>query len=260
MAIITLTTDWGYSDHYGGAVKGTLHRLVPEVNIVDISHNIALHDIVHASFVLKNSFPSFPEGTIHIIGVNADATLKKPHALVKVDGHYFIGADNGIFSLLSQNSPQQIIHLDIYQDNDYFTFPTRDIFCKAAAELARGTAPEKLGDEAGSVNQLQVFKPVITEDRIKAKVIHIDGYHNLITNVDSQTFQKARKGRNFRIHFHNGQFEVTNLSDSYSDVSEASILAVFGSKGYLEIALNQGKASELLGVELDTPVIIDFTE
>lgn len=258
MSIITLISDWGYGDHYMGAVKGTLTRLIPGANIIDITHEIALHDIVHASFVLRNSYPYFPENTIHIIGVAADATLKHPHVVVKIDKHFFIGADNGIFSLISEQKPDQIIQLDIYQESNYFTFPERDIFCKAAAEIAGGTSLTNLGQEMANLKQLQVFKPVINENRITAKVIHIDGYHNLITNLDFKTFQKVRKGRNFQIHFYDGQYAVNHVSDSYSDVSEASILAVFGSEGYLEIALNKGKARELLGMEVDAPVIIDF--
>lgn len=258
MSIVTLISDWGYRDHYIGSVKGTLYRLIPDVNIVDITHEIALHDIIHASFVLKNSYHSFPENTIHLIAVDADATLQKPHAVVKLDNHYFIGADNGIFSLLSNKKPQKVIQLDIYQEGNFFTFPERDIFCRAAAEIIKGTPIEKLGNEVEDVKQLQFFQPVINQDRIKAKVIHIDAYHNLITNLDAETFQSVRKGRNFQIHFYNGQFTVDSISDSYSDVSEATILAVFSSEGYLEIALNKGKASELLGMELDSPVIIDF--
>ena len=258
MPIVTLISDWGYGDHYMGAVKGTLARLLPEANIIDITHEIALHDVVHASFVLRNSYPYFPENTIHIIGVDADATLERPHAVVKIDKQFFIGADNGIFSLISEKKPEQIIQLDIYQESNYFTFPERDIFCKAAAEIARGTSLSDLGQEMKNVKQLQEFKPVINENRITAKVIHIDGYHNLITNLDYKTFQRVRKGRSFQIHFYDGQFTVNDISDTYSDVNEASILAVFGSEGYLEIALNKGKARELLGMDVDTPVIIDF--
>lgn len=258
MPIISLISDWGYRDHYVGAVKGTLARLLPGVDIIDITHEIAMHDIVHASFVLRNSYPYFPENSIHIIGVDADATLESPHVIVKIDKHFFIGTDNGIFSLISEKKPDQIIQLDIYQESNYFTFPERDIFCKAAAEVARGTPLADLGQERGEIKLLQVFKPVINENRITAKVIHIDNYHNLITNLDYETFQKVRKGRNFQIHFYGGQFVVNHLSDTYSDVSEASILAVFGSEGFLEIALNKGKALELLGMELDAPVIIDF--
>jgi len=260
MTIITLTSDWGYRDHYMSSVKGTLYRLIPNVTVTDITHEIALHDKIHAAHVLKNGYPAFPDNTIHIIGVDADATLEQPHTAIYLDKQYFIGADNGIFSMISKKSPEKIIQLDIYQQGDFFTFPERDIFCQAAAEIAKGTALEKLGNEVGEVKQLQVFKPVITANRIKAKVIHIDSYHNLITNLDYKTFQKVRNGRNFQIHFYNGQFSVDTLSDSYSDVSEASILAVFDSGGYLEIALNKGKASELLGMEIDAPVIIDFSD
>lgn len=258
--IITLTTDWGTRDFYVGAVKGKLLQKIPSANIIDISHHIAPHDIIHASFVLKNALRFFPEGTIHLLGVNNNASLETPHTLVKSHNQYFIGTDNGIFSLILDDEPEQIIHLDIHQESDYFTFPVRDLFCKVAGEIVAGSSLTTLGDEAEGIKQLQSFQPVINNTTINAKVIHIDRYQNLITNISKDMFREVGKGRPFRLHFHNRQFNITQLHEEYNEVNEAELMAIFGSSGFLEIALNLGKASELLGMGLDAPVIIEFTE
>ena len=98
MPIITLTSDWGYKDHYIGAVKGAILHRMPDATIVDISHSIPPFNVEHAAFVLKNCYHNYPEGTVHIIGVNTEESDKNPHTAIFIDGHYFIGADNGVFS------------------------------------------------------------------------------------------------------------------------------------------------------------------
>jgi S-adenosylmethionine hydrolase len=132
MPIITLTSDWGHSDHYIGAVKGSILSLLPDVKIIDISHQVAPFNIEQAAFILKNCYKNFPKGTIHIIGVNTEESDKNPHTVVFINDHYFIGTDNGIFSMIFDKPPKKIIELNIMQDSDYFTFSTRDRFVKAA--------------------------------------------------------------------------------------------------------------------------------
>ena len=256
--VITLTTDCGTRDFYVGAVKGKLLQKIPTANIIDISHHIAPHDIIHASFVLKNALPYFPDNTIHLLGVNTNASLEMPHTVVKARNQYFIGTDSGIFSLILDEEPVQVIHLDIHQESDYFTFPVRDLFCKAAAEIVAGKELSSLGVEAEGVKQLQSFQPVTTENSINAKVIHIDRYQNLITNISIEMFRQVGKGKPFKLHFHNRQFTISELHHEYNEVNEAELIAIFGSSGFLEIALNLGKASELLGMGLDAPVIVEF--
>src|ERR1051326_4797986 len=125
MAIITLTTDLGLKDHYVSAVKGAILSQLPDVNIVDISHLVPTFDIVQAAYILKNAYPNFPPGTVHIIGVNAEASVKTPHIALSVSGHFFIGADNGIFSFLFDRVPDKIVELNIKQDTDNLTFPIK---------------------------------------------------------------------------------------------------------------------------------------
>jgi S-adenosylmethionine hydrolase len=259
MTIVTLTSDWVLTSHYTGAVKGTLLKLIPGVNIIDITHQIPCFNIMHASFVLRNAFPHFPEGTIHLVGINTEAGLDTPHIVVKHKGHYFIGADNGLFSLLFDENPEQVFELDIIQDSDYFTFSTRDVFVKAASFIASGKDIKELGPEHPRINERILFKPVIHPDQIIGKVIFVDEYENVFVNIDQPTFRKVGKGRTFVINFRSIDTGIEELSHSYSDVVEGEKLALFGSTGFLEIAINRGKASSLLGLRLNETVSIEFT-
>ena len=138
MPIITLTTDLGTVDHYVSAVKATIIRQLENVNIIDISHDIPTFNIIHAAFVLKNVYQDFPSGTIHIIGVNTETDKDCSHLIVYANEHYFIGSDNGIFSLILDLKPDKIFEITTASDSDNENFPIKDIFTKSACHIARG--------------------------------------------------------------------------------------------------------------------------
>ena len=258
MTVITLTSDWGNGNHYAGAVKGTLLKQLPQATIVDISHDIASYDIMQASFVLKNAYPSFPKGTIHLIGVNTEAGIESPHVAVQSDGQFFIGADNGIFPLVFGKDPEEMVELNVMQDSDYFTFSTRDVFVKAAAMLASGHSLEDIGHPHPALNEKIPFKPVVYDERITGKVIFIDAYENVFVNIDEKLFRESGKGRAFLINFRSPDDGINHLHHSYSDVVPGEKLALFGSTGFLEIAINQGKAASLLGLQMNDTVTVEF--
>jgi S-adenosyl-L-methionine hydrolase (adenosine-forming) len=258
MAIITLTSDWGTKDHYTGAVKGAILRQLPDCTIVDITHSIPAFNLNQAAFIIRNFYKNFPKGTIHILGLNEEATLESPHTLVVYDDHYFIGADNGIFSLIFDEMPGTIIEIDIIQDSDYFTFPSRDVFVKAATHIAKGMPIEDLGHPKNSLLQKIALKPVINGDSIKGNVIFIDSYENAITNITERLFRDVVKNRKFVISFRSAGYRITSISKSYQDVPEGEMLALFSTSGNLEIAMNKGKAGSLLGLRMDTPVTVEL--
>jgi len=258
MSIITLTTDWGLKDHYLGAVKGTILNTLPDAKIVDISHKVPPFDLHQASFILKNCYKNFPKGTIHIIGIKSDASIETPHTAILADDHYFVGSDNGIFSLILDKKPDKIVELEIYQDSDYFTFSTRDIFIKAACHLAEGKNIEDLGTLKKELFQKMTFEPVIEDNVIRCKVIYIDSYENVIVNVTEKLFKKVGQNRRFSIFIKTLGHEINTISKSYHDVDISEMLAVFDSNGYLEIAINEGKASSLLGLKFDDIMQIIF--
>ncbi|MCX6305118.1 MAG: SAM-dependent chlorinase/fluorinase [Bacteroidetes bacterium] len=258
MAIITLTSDWGLKDHYTGAVKGAILRLLPDAQIIDISHHIPAFDLNQAAFIIRNFYPNFPKGTIHILAINTEAAVDTPHTLVYHHGHYFICADNGIFSLLFDEKPEKIIELDVIQDSDYFTFSTRDVFVKVACHIASGQPIEMLGFPKETIMQKLAFQPVIQGDLIKGKVIYVDNYENVFTNITESLFKSAVKNRKFAITFRSLNYRITEISKSYKDVSKGEMLALFSTSGYVEIAIREGKASSLLGLKMDQLVTVEL--
>ncbi len=259
MNIITLISDWGTKDPYLAAVKGRLVSSIPDLLIVDLSHDINPFDITQASFILRQAYTNFPEGTIHIIGINTIASIETPHTVLKFAGQYFIGADNGIFNLLMDNEKaEEIIELDLMQDSPFFTFSTRDLFVKVAMHLAQGNPMSELGVAKEDINQCLSFMPVIEGNVLKGKVIYIDNYENLITNISVKKFHEFGNGDSFHIDLRGSQYTINRLFTSYSDVNDGDPVALFGTHGFLEIAINMGTASSLLGMYIDDMVRVEF--
>jgi S-adenosylmethionine hydrolase len=256
MPIITLTSDWGLKDHYSGAVKGAILSRLPEALIVDITHTIPSFNSEQAAFVLKNAYPNYPEGTVHILAINTEESDKFPHTAILYNGHYFIGTDTGIFSLLCDKPPDKVVEIQMPQDSDYFTFSTRDRFVKVAVHLAKGGKIEEVGKMKDKIREKILFKPVIDQNVIKGHVMYIDSYENVITNITEPVFNENRKDRKFSIHFRS--YEIKKISRSYQDVPHGEILALFDSNRYLEIAMNQGNAAGLLGLDYKDMVRIEF--
>lgn len=258
MKIITLTSDWGTKDHYLAQVKGRLLREIQDAYIVDISHQIPPFDLNQASFIFRNSWQSFPEGTIHIIDLMSDASIKTPHALVMKEGHFFIGTDNGFFSLVFDSAPDQIYEIDIHQDTDYFTFSARDVFIKAAVHIASGHAPDQLGDRIPKLFPRISFAPVIDANHMIGQVIYVDNYENVITNISEKLFREVGKGRPFTIMFGSSKYFYKQLNTSYKDVPDTEVVVLINSLGLLEIAVSMGNASGLLGLDVEDKVRIEF--
>lgn len=257
MAIITLTSDWGLKDPYCAAVKGAILSQKQDVTIIDISHEIPVFEIEQAAMVIKSVWQDFPEGTVHIIGINTEESSKFAHTVVEAKGQFFIGTDNGIFSMLFDEKPESVIELTIPQDSDVFTFSTRDRFVKAAIHLANGKPLSDLGTPKESFVEKILLKPVLDQNILKGHVIYIDRYENVITNITRQLFNDTRDSRKFNIVFRS--HEIDMISDSYTDVAPGEIVALFDSAGFLEIAINQGNAAGLLGLSIKNMVRIEFS-
>lgn len=256
MPIITITSDWGLKDHYLGAVKGAIASRLPNATVVDITHLIPSFNTEQAAFVIKNAYSNFPKGTVHIIAINTEESEKYPHTVIEYDGHYFIGTDNGIFSMVVDGAPDKIAEINVTQDSDYFTFSTRDRFVKVAVHLATGGRIEDIGNMRSRITEKILLKPVIDPDVIKGHVMYIDSYENLITNITESVFNEHRKGRKFHIRFRS--YSIKKISRSYQDVPPGEILALFDSNRNLEIAMNQGNAAGLLGLSFKDMIRIEF--
>ena len=257
MAIITLTTDLGDKDIYQAALKGSILKLLPSVNIVDITNNVSAFNIQQAAFILKNSFHYFPDNTVHLIGIDTVFNNSTKYLAIKYKNHYFVGADNGIFSLMFNAEPDEMVEINIMQDLKFLHFPLADIFVKAACHLASGGKLLDIGERIETVEKKMNLQPVVERNVIKGSVIYIDSFQNVITNITKEFFNSIQQGRRFILYFKRNE-TISDLSWHYSEVPEGEKLCLFGISDHLEIAINKGNASGLLGLHLGDSVILDF--
>lgn len=260
MAIITLTSDWGTKDPYAAVVKGTILQILPQATIVDISHGIPPFNLHHASFVVKNAYHHYPAGTIHIIDLNSDTPAKSKYTLVLAEEQYFIAPDNGIFSLIFDKNPTRIFEIIVPDPVKSSTFIAKDLFVPVACRLAQGADPEEVGVKTDALSQRVSFAPTVDANVIRGKVVYVDAYENAFLNISEELFRKVGRGRPFTIFFRTLDNAVQKISKSYNDVPEGDILAIFSTTGLLEIAINKGNASGLLGLKTDEMVRIEFRD
>ncbi|WP_374958293.1 S-adenosyl-l-methionine hydroxide adenosyltransferase family protein [Gilvibacter sp.] len=275
MPIITLTTDFGEKDHFAGAVKGGIYSALEDVRIVDISHSISPFHISEAAYIIQNAYKSFPLGTIHIIGIDSELNPENKHIAVYLDGHYFVCADNGIISMITQEfRPEKMVEINIH-DRLKSNFPVLDVFVEVACHIARGGTLDVIGKDIQQIKQLKGITPVINADasQIIGNVIYIDNYGNVITNINRTLFENTRKGRGFNISARTVRFN--KVFERYSDAINFDVhpdrreedgkkLAVWNSSGYLELAIYKsnpstvGSASTLFGLGYRDTVTVKF--
>ncbi len=258
MAIITLTSDLGLKDYYVASVKGAILSRCPEAVIVDITHEIPPFDIIQTSIILKNCYRDFPEGTIHIIGVNSEKHQDIPHVAVEYNGHFFIGADNGIFSLIFDKEPDKIVEIN-FEEVKFTTFATKDVFARAACLLAQKQDIHLLGTPKDALEQKSMFRAISEGDLIKGMVIYIDHYGNVLTNVTQSMMQEIGQGRPFTLYFRGGDYNISKIHRYYHDVPEGERVALYNSSGFIEIAINKGNANKLFGIKQGDPIRIEFS-
>jgi len=251
----------GTQDHYVGLLRGSIYKQYPEVTVVDLTHHVRPFFVPGAAMVVKNSFRDFPKGTVHLIGVNPNRTAQIDHLAVEYKGHFFVGADNGMFPLIFEEQPKRVFNLSRVAETAVSTlFPTKDVLAVAACHIAKGGIMEILGEPATIKNELKGFVPIIDGNTIRGLAIHIDVYGNIITNINRQLFEAVRNERPFQIRFRNKQHVINKIYTSYSDVVSGEKMAVFGASGFMELAINKSNASQLLGVKQEDLVSVTFID
>jgi S-adenosyl-L-methionine hydrolase (adenosine-forming) len=255
MAIVTLLTDAGKSDHYVAAIKAKIISINPGIRIEDITHDISPSDIAHAAFVLRAVFRDFPKGTVHLVGVNATGNKGDAFIALQLEDHFFVGSDNGLFGLISDRSHQQLVELNGFNSINT-TFPERDIFAPAAVKLASGMAITNLGKPMAAFRKMIDRQVKATKKQITGSIIRVDGMGNLITNISKEVFEVLSKGKAYTITFAGEKFKKVHAQ--YHQAEQGECFIVFNSLGLLEIGIYKGNASELLGLQYDGVVNILF--
>ncbi len=248
-SLITLITDFGTADPYAGVLKGVILSINPSCTIVDITHQIPPQDINEAAFTLMTAYAYFPPGTIHLVIVDPGVGGTRRPLLIETENYFFVGPDNGVFSgILHKPGVTSVIELT---NADYFlrevstTFHGRDIFAPVAAHLSQGVPCAKFGRPISDVMLLDWPQPrLIRPGEAQGRILHIDHFGNLITNVSREFITQALGNRPFTIEC--AKAVIQQIVPAYSYAKPGELCGVFGSSNYLEISVANGSARERL--------------
>lgn len=256
MQLVSIISDFGTRDYYAALLKASILNLNSDIQIVDVTHEIDTHDIRHAAYVLNATAKRFPEGSIHIVAVNNYYDADFEFIIFEYKGHYFIGPNNGIFSLAFDSIDEDEIYKIALDEDEASLF---DLIAHAASLISRNLAITEVGIPLNNFDKKLDIQPVVSNNEIRATIIHIDKYENVILNVHREFFEHARKGRDFELFF---KFynPITEISQLYSDVAIGEPVCLFNSANYLEIAINMGKAASQLDLMKDETIQIKFID
>lgn len=261
-SIVTLLTDFGTRDHYVASMKGVILKINPRCRVVDITHQIHPQDIREGAFVLANAFAYFPAGTVHLAVVDPEVGGSRAPILVVTEHFFFVGPDNGLFSLALQRARMKEAY--VLTERRFFlpeishTFHGRDIFAPVAAHLTLGVTPKAFGNRVDEIKSLNFPAPLFKKKGLTGEVIHIDAFGNLITNVDRQTFSHYVKNHPFTVKA--GKRTFRSLKRGYWEGEKNEPLILFGSSGFLEIAVREGSAEKSLKMKRGDKVSVQVQE
>ena len=256
MPIITLLTDFGVQDEFVGVMKGVILSINPSVTVVDITHSIDPQDLVQGAYFIPYAYPYFPRETIHVVVVDPGVGSERKIIALRKNGHIFLAPDNGILTLIVEDGNVEAV---VQVDNpDYFLHPTshtfhgRDIFAPVSAHLSKGVGLESIGKsvDVSSLSLLSISKPYVSEaGELMGRVVHVDRFGNIMTNIRKSHLKalKPEKGR-YAAGIRIENISINKISDSYESVLPGELVAIFGSRGFLEFAVNCGNASKRLKV------------
>lgn len=253
--LITLLTDYGTRDAFVSSLKGAILKTNPQAQCLDITHEIAPQDIWEAAFTLREAYTHFPKGTIHLAVVDPGVGGGRRPIIVVTESYYFVGPDNGLFSLVYRDAERLRVHH--ITANHYFmtnpgpTFHGRDIFAPVAAWLTKGIPSGNFGDEITDFVKLNVPAVKRSENALDGHVVHIDRYGNMITNIlfkDIQGLAPA-EGPLPDVTVQIGGKEIKGLKKFYAEAAPGEPGAIINSNGHLEIFLFRQNARTALSLK-----------
>ena len=255
MPIVTLLTDFGLSDTFIGVMKGVTWTIAPGAQIVDLTHGIPPQRVMDGAFAIAEAAPFFPAGTIHVCVVDPGVGTARRAMLAIIDGQYFIGPDNGLFTLLIEKSKTTSF---VWLNNPRYwlsqvsnSFHGRDIFAPVAAHLANGVSPNELGDALVDPVLLSIPVPIENANGWQGQVMRADHFGNLITNFTSQHLNPG-----VRVNFIVKKTTIRGLSETFGDQPSGELIAMLDSSGHLAISVVNGSAAQQLGVNAGEPVTL----
>jgi S-adenosyl-L-methionine hydrolase (adenosine-forming) len=257
--LITLTTDFGQADHFAGVMKGVILGIAPRARIVDITHEIAPYSVTDASFVIGQAWRYFPKGTIHVVVVDPGVGTSRRPLLAEAGGHFFVAPDNGVLSMIYEDSPHKVRVISnpkLMRKQISRTFHGRDVFAPASAHLASGIAPLQFGKLIRDYVRSWNTKPLRLAEQVwRGTILRTDRYGNLITNFQVDEFAGINN-RPFELRA--GTVRIRRLALNYAETEIGELFVISGSSGYLEIAANQASAASRLGCSAGAAIELEL--
>ncbi len=267
MSVITLTTDFGDTDEYVGVLKGVILGINPQAQIVDITHQIDPHDLIQGAVVVQSAYSYFPPGTVHVVVIDPGVGGDRSILAMELGGHTFLAPNNGVLSRVMEKTQIDII-IEV-ENREFFlqpvsrTFHGRDIFAPVAAHLSAGLEIEKLGPrlDEHQIETLRIPKPEASgSGGITGMIVSIDRFGNLITNIDFKCLNFFCKHDTKQPEFRIGDYRIKGLSKNYASAGTSAPVALVGSRGFLEIAVNCGNAAAFFKVQKGDLVVITLAD
>ncbi len=260
--LVAVLTDFGSTDYYAGALEGSIYAVNPSVRISTITHEIQPFDVAEGSYILAKSARWYPSGTVFMAEVNPGSGSIHRHIVLETkDGKLFIGPDNGLFTGVMGDPglahAYEITNRSLTLENSSETFPSLYIYGPVAARLAGGLHPSAVGPEVNNLKRLPIMPAAINGSEILGSVVHVDRYGNLITNIPSNLIERAGMMLSDRLNMTIGNQSVSaTFVRTYGDVPLGDWLALIGSSGDLEIAINMENAAKTIGARAGDGVMV----
>ena len=256
--IVALLSDFGSRDHYVGAMKGVILGICPDATLVDISHDIPAHDLLTAGLELAAAYRYFPQGSVFLVVVDPGVGSERRGVAADTGDYRFVAPDNGVLTaVLRETPPERVVELTerrYARPTVSRTFEGRDRFAPAAAWVAKGIQLSALGRPVTNYRMLDLPLPKMANDRIVGQVLRIDRFGNLVSNIDRKTFDRLAQSGSIQIEV--GPHPIGRLVETYADIGDGEVCALFGSTEHLEFAANSTSAVEQLGVERGSTVVV----
>ncbi len=257
--VITLTTDFGTSDHLVGSMKGVILSINGAARIVDINHNVSPFDLLDGALSIACAYRYFPPRTIHVVVVDPGVGTERRPLLVSGEKQYFIAPDNGVLSMIFEREACHVRHITA---EHYFlnplnpTFHGRDLFAPTAAWLSKNWQTEAFGEEITDYVRFALPKPKVNGKTVKGVVLRVDAFGNLMTNLTADDVSPSAI-ESGSIHLAVNSKEIRKLLRTFALGTPGEPIAVFGSSGFVEIAVNRGHASRTLGAGRGAEVTLE---
>ena len=262
--VITLTTDFGRDDPFVGVMKGVILTINPRATIIDLTHGIAPHDIREAAFTIGMNYNYFPERTIHVVIVDPGVGSKRRPILVVTDRHFFIGPDNGVFSVIYEKEKASLQVIHITADHHFLkekspTFQGRDVFAPVAARLSGGMDVRNFGQRISDYKTLDLPMPNLEKNVLNGEIIHIDTFGNAMTNIRQEEIDELMKQNPEGMMKISLAGKEVLLKEYYGQATDRTLYAVINSSEYLEFFVNCGNAAETYSILIGETVELKIT-